>query len=317
MKRVLPIFAAAAAVLALGAMPSWAQSRVFVSGSGSDGNPCSLSAPCRSFQQAETTVLAGGEIVALDAAGYGPLNITKAITITAIGIEASITSNSTTSTAITINAGASDVVTIRGLTLISGFTSGDGIDINSAKSVTIRDCTVTGFPFEGIFVDPSANLDVELWGVDVDGSGDRGLAVIPTGGKLTMLVIGSTFTGNGASGISVNGGSSTGTINATFDVSAAANGGGMSGGDGIFVTSTTGKAQPVVMITGSKIVNNVSGGLLGTGPVQVLVDRTQITGNGGDGWQAASSAVVNSYKNNEVNGNTTDGFNGVTQITAE
>src|SRR5215831_2103523 len=112
-------------------MPAVAQTRVFVSGSGSDANPCSLSAPCRSFQQAHNTVLAGGEIVALDAAGYGPLAINKSVTVTAIGIEASITSNSTSPFGLRINSPGA-VVAVRGLTLISGFAGpSDGIDINS------------------------------------------------------------------------------------------------------------------------------------------------------------------------------------------
>src|SRR5215471_667232 len=127
MRQRLLVLAIVTAIFGGGAPLAFAQTRVFVSGSGSDANPCTLAAPCRSFQQAHNTVLAGGEIVALDAAGYGPLNITKALTVTAIGIEASITSNSTTPTAITINAGTSDVVTIRGLTLISGFSSGFGM----------------------------------------------------------------------------------------------------------------------------------------------------------------------------------------------
>src|SRR5215472_3492369 len=153
---------AAVLCLGLGIVPASAQLRTFVSGSGSDANPCSLAAPCRSFQQAHNTVAAGGEVVALDAAGYGSVAITKALTITAIGIEASITSNAGTPFGITINAGALDAVTLRGLTLFSGFTSGDGIDIGSAKSVTIQDCSISGFPGNGINVNPNANLDVEL-----------------------------------------------------------------------------------------------------------------------------------------------------------
>src|SRR5262249_17556916 len=151
----------------LGTLPAAAQTRVFVSGSGSDSNPCSLSAPCRSFQQAHNTVLAGGEIVALDAAGYGPLNITKAVTVTAIGIEASITSNIPSQFGIVVNAGASNTVVIRGLTVISGAPTGDGITVNSAKSLTLRDCTITGFPNpgNGIVVKPSTSLDLEMHGV--------------------------------------------------------------------------------------------------------------------------------------------------------
>src|SRR5215831_14579175 len=127
---------AAVLCLGLGIVPASAQLRTFVSGSGSDANPCSLAAPCRSFQQAHNTVAAGGEVVALDAAGYGTLTISKAVTITAIGIEASITPNATTPNGIIVNAGAGDVVKIRGVQLFSGTASGDGIQINTAKSVT-------------------------------------------------------------------------------------------------------------------------------------------------------------------------------------
>src|SRR5215469_8417006 len=134
MRPTFIIAAAGFAALSIQSDRALAQTRVFVSGQGSDANPCSVAAPCRSFQQAHNTVTAGGEIVALDAAGYGPLAITKALTVTAIGIEASITS-SNSSPAITINAGASDAVSIRGLTLFAGATSGDGIDIDAAKSV--------------------------------------------------------------------------------------------------------------------------------------------------------------------------------------
>src|SRR5215471_13333625 len=196
---------AAVLCLGLGIVPASAQLRTFVSGSGSDANPCTLAAPCRSFQQAHNTVLAGGGIVALDAAGYGPLTITKALTVTAIGIEASITS-SNSSPAIAINAGASDAVSIRGLTLFAGATSGDGIDIDAAKSVTIRDCTLSGFSSDGILVNTSANANVELRDVSAANNGGMGLDIIPGGaGKLTMLVTDSTLNGNGLNGVNING----------------------------------------------------------------------------------------------------------------
>jgi hypothetical protein len=240
MKRIAPYLIAI--VFGFAATPALAQAtRTFVSGNGSDANPCSLAAPCRSFQQAHNVVSAGGEVVALDSAGYGTITISKAITITAIGIEASITSSVATPTGIIVNAGAGDVVTIRGLTLISGATSGDGVDINSAKSVTIRDCT----------------------------------------------------------------------IKATLNVVATAN-----GNVGIEVSSIFGKAKPVVMVTGAKLLNNGLGGLFGSNNVQVFVDRTQISGNG-TGWQASGGGVVSSYKTNAVNGNGNDNLNGVVQITNE
>src|SRR5215467_12794391 len=94
MKRALFVFAAAAA--AIHGSPAFAQAaRTFVSGQGSDANPCSLAAPCRSFAQAITQTNAGGEIAVLDTAGYGTVTINKAISITnQDGVEAGISTAS-------------------------------------------------------------------------------------------------------------------------------------------------------------------------------------------------------------------------------
>jgi hypothetical protein len=311
MKQSL-VLLVAIAILGLGVEPGFAQTRVFVSGSGSDANPCSLGAPCRSFQQAHNTVLAGGEIVALDAAGYGPLNISKAVTVTAIGIEASITSNSATGAAISISAGPSDTVTIRGLTIIAGTLANDGVDVNSAKSVTITDTSITGFPVQGVNITPSASLDVELSGVTANNNTHHGLQLFPSGsGAVTALVTQSSFNGNGLDGVFVTGVNSTGTIKATLSLTTAAN-----GGAGISVDTGAAKSVPVVMVTQCKLANN-NFGLFAQDGVKVLVDRSQISGNLQKGWTAITGAVVNSYTDNQVNGNGTDGLNGVTQITSE
>jgi hypothetical protein len=303
--------AAGVAILGLGAAPAFAQTRVFVSGSGSDANPCSLAAPCRSFQQAHNTVATGGEIVALDAAGYGPLTISKSVTVTAIGIEASITSSSTSPFGITINAGPNDVVAIRGLTLLSGFSSGDGIDIDQAKSVTLRDCTITGFPGHGIKVEVGTALSLELRDVTSNNNKGNGLELFPIGFlNLKVLATDSSFNGNGGAGIGVDGQNNQATLTATFSITAADN------VWGIFAQSASGFSQPAIMVTGSKLVNNGTG-LQGHGNVRMFVDRTQISGNAGSGWLAETGAFVYSYKNNAVNGNADDGFNGVIQLNSE
>ena len=70
--------------------------RAFVSAkTGLDSNPCTLVSPCRSFSTALGVVSAGGEIVALDSGGYGPVTIGKSITIESPpGIYAGITAPS-------------------------------------------------------------------------------------------------------------------------------------------------------------------------------------------------------------------------------
>src|SRR5262249_36847586 len=113
----ITLSAFAAALLALGLIPASAQAqgatREFVSAPGSDGNPCSFAAPCRTFQHAHDTVAAGGEIDVLDPAGYGAVTITKSISIQGHGFSG--ISASSGGTAITINAGTTGIVNLTGL----------------------------------------------------------------------------------------------------------------------------------------------------------------------------------------------------------
>lgn len=55
--------------------------RTWVSGVGDDVNPCSRTAPCKTFAGAISKTAEGGEIDALDPGGFGGVTITKAMTI--------------------------------------------------------------------------------------------------------------------------------------------------------------------------------------------------------------------------------------------
>src|ERR1700744_1393105 len=65
-------------------------SRTWVSGVGDDANPCSRTAPCKTFAGAISKTATAGEINVLDPGGFGALTITKAITIDATGVEAGV-----------------------------------------------------------------------------------------------------------------------------------------------------------------------------------------------------------------------------------
>jgi len=95
--------------------------RTFVSGVGDDTNPCSREAPCRTFVGAVSKTKAGGEIDVLDPGGYGPVTITKSITIDGKGM-ASILASGTNG--ITVNAGSTDVIILRNLSINGGTTPG-------------------------------------------------------------------------------------------------------------------------------------------------------------------------------------------------
>src|SRR3954470_15467436 len=89
--------------------------RTWVSGVGDDANPCSRTAPCKTFAGAISKTAAGGEIDVIDPGGFGTVTITKSITIDGQGTMASILASATNG--INVNAGAGDTVILRNLSI--------------------------------------------------------------------------------------------------------------------------------------------------------------------------------------------------------
>src|SRR5881628_573940 len=87
--------------------------RTWVSGVGDDANPCSRTAPCKTFAGAISKTATGGEINVLDPGGFGAVTITKSITISSEGFEAGVLVSGTN--AIIVNAGNTANVVLRGL----------------------------------------------------------------------------------------------------------------------------------------------------------------------------------------------------------
>src|SRR6266566_6186450 len=126
--------------------PAQAQaSRTWVSGVGDDANPCSRTAPCKTFAGAISKTAAGGEIDALDPGGFGAVTITKGITIDGGGGQvASVLVSGTNGIVVQANA-STDVVTLRNLR-INGIGSGiNGVQFNSGKALLIQNCEIFGF----------------------------------------------------------------------------------------------------------------------------------------------------------------------------
>src|SRR5437867_13155113 len=87
--------------------------RTWVSGVGDDVNPCSRTAPCKTFAGAISKTAAGGEIDALDPGGFGAVTITKGMTIDGGPNAGGILSSGVQG--VIINAGSNDVITLRNL----------------------------------------------------------------------------------------------------------------------------------------------------------------------------------------------------------
>jgi hypothetical protein len=138
------------AVVVLGTGITFAQaSRTWVSGVGDDVNPCSRTAPCKTFAGAISKTAAGGEIDALDPAGYGAVTITKAITIDGGGGQvASVLVSGTNG--IVVQAGPSDVVILRNLRINGIGTGLNGVRFLSGKDLNVESCYIFGFTQNGL-----------------------------------------------------------------------------------------------------------------------------------------------------------------------
>ena len=152
--RIVPALVLVA--LAVPTSASAQATRTWVSGVGDDANPCSRTAPCKTFAGAISKTATGGIINCIDPGGFGALTITKAITIkchnTLAGVLASGGING-----ININAGPNDKITLRGLDIEgAGTTLGlNGVRVFSAGQVNIFDSEIYQFSAAGVLVLPT------------------------------------------------------------------------------------------------------------------------------------------------------------------
>ena len=144
MKKLLRC-ALAASVLLVCHESAFAQAtRTWVSGVGDDANPCSRTAPCKTFAGAISKTAAAGVISVLDPGGFGAVTITKAITIDGGGVEGSIVGALTNG--VIVNTAATDHVVLRNLTIYGVGSGLTGIRVlNSSGHVTVQNVTVSGF----------------------------------------------------------------------------------------------------------------------------------------------------------------------------
>lgn len=174
--------------------------RVFASArSGNDLNSCnSITTPCQSFQGAMNQVNAGGTIIVLDSGGYGPMTITKAVTVDSPpGIVAFI--HPPTGNAITINAGASDNVILRGIALNVG--DADGLRVNTAGTVHVENCAINGFAFQGVSFVATGQLFMK--DTTVANNAGEGVFIQPASGNATVSMDRCRLDGNIGSGLTL------------------------------------------------------------------------------------------------------------------
>lgn len=159
------IFVALCFVVAM-ATASYAQAtRTWVSGVGDDFNPCSRTAPCKTFAGTISKTAVNGEIDCLDPGGFGTVTITKSITIDGQGTMGSIVAAGTNGINVNDSATAtpgSIVVILRNLSIQGASTGTNGVNYTSGKTVIVENCQIMGFTTTGIrvFLTLAGNLNI-------------------------------------------------------------------------------------------------------------------------------------------------------------
>ena len=220
-------------LMSLVAASAFAQAtRTWVSGVGDDANPCSRTAPCKTFAGAISKTASGGIIDALDPGGYGAVTITKPMTIEGNGTLASILSSGVQGVIVNITSGTNRDVVLRNILIDgSGVTLGtNGINFIAGDSLTVEDCYITKYSTTGILFQPNtaAKLTVRRTGIYLAMIGIRSVGIGVSG--FASTTVDDSEVSKNVTGIQGDEKSKT-TVRNSY-----ANG---NSGDGILGTSTT------------------------------------------------------------------------------
>jgi hypothetical protein len=299
--------AAVVAIAVLNATPAQAgANRTFVSVHGDDGSSdCSIIAPCRSFAAAVLLTNAGGEVVVLDPGGYGSATITKAISIINDGVgEAGITDAANGTNAITINAGASDVVNLRGLTLNGVGVGHDGVVFTTGGTLNIQNCVIRGFTDAGIIFQPAVSSTLTVFDTTVANISSPGLGVrlAPNGAGLAVnAYLRRIQVIRGVTGIDVDPSQmqSTGSLMVTVADSL------VTGNTIALLLANAPSVSYNVAVIDTQLVNNIEG-LLALGG-KAAIAGTTMSGNTSRDFFVNSSSAIDSFGNNRITDNNSTG----------
>jgi len=276
--------------------------RTWVSAVGDDANPCSRTAPCRTFVAAISNTAASGSIACLDPGGFGSVTITKSITIDCSNVSGGIFASAAT-TGVIVNAADVHVI-LRGLNIEGAGTGSRGINFVQGASLTVERCNITQFTSEGIRFTPSgaAQLFVSDSVISLNGvSGGGGIFVDPGAGSalvtLQRVQLKRNFEGFRASG------AGSGVVFANIQDSLVSS----SGSFGIIGVTPVGGAAVFLDIQRSSSNLNGGAGIRASGAgVQVFIGSSIVTAND-IGFSAVNGGAIFSFGNNAVDNNTSNG----------
>jgi Right handed beta helix region len=273
-------------------------SRTWVSGVGDDANPCSRTAPCKTFAGAISKTAAGGEINVLDPGGFGAVTITKSISIVSERFTAGVLVSGTNG--IIVNAGPNDVVTLRGLDFNGLGTGLSGIRFLAGGALHVEDCQIYSFTQFGIDFEPSGNSNLYVSDTEIrenNTASSNGVFIKPPAGVSvratfdrvrlerdhvalrafdgsTVIIRDSVASGNDISGFTAV--SLITAVDMTIENSVASNN---NLGSGLRVSGANGTMR----ITNTTVTGNSVGLDISAGASLISFGNNRIAGNGTNG----------------------------------
>ena len=265
----------------LASAPAHAQAtRTWVSGVGDDANPCSRTAPCKTFAGAISKTAAAGEINCIDPGGFGAVTITKSITISCHEVFASVLASGTAG--VIINAGAADRVILRNLQIMGANLGTIGVRILAAAVVSIEDGVITQFAQKGISDERTAgNTKLFIRNTIVSHNASSGIALTAT--SPNNVEIENTSSINNLFGVAAGTGNNVMIRRSVFS------------GNGTGIEADSGGA---IAVDNSAISNNTSGV---QSNANIRISNSDIAFNT-TGFIGTSTV---SYGNNRISGNPT------------
>ena len=309
-RKALVGMVVAAGGLAWAAPASAQATRTWVSGVGDDVNPCSRTAPCKTFAGAISKTAGGGEINCLDPGGFGGVTITTSISIVCQYTEGGVTS-SFGSSGIIINAAGTDTIYLRGLDLngVNGANPGlHGIRVLGAGFVHVEDSLIRNYRASngtGIQVAPSTAAQVTVVNTTIADNGNAatggGILIQPTGagGSARVTLRDVRIQNNANNQIRVDTTGNTGAGISLFLENTQL----MGGTNGIQIGQSAGTTTVTSMINNSYIAlcSGIGVDINGGTNTRVRIGTSTITGCATAVDQA--SGIINTYGNNRLDGN--------------
>jgi len=265
--------------------------RTWVSGVGDDVNPCSRTAPCKTFAGAISKTATNGEINCLDPAGYGAVTVTKSITIDCEDTQGSILSAGTTGVILNMAAGdAKKSFRLRGVSINGAGTGTFGIRvIGNLSALTLQEVVIDGVVQHGISIETNAgNLKALIDNTTIRNNAGHAINAFIIGAATTNLSItNSRLSLNGLNGLNL----ADNNVVAISDSVINGN------GTGILASNAR------VFASRCTIYNNTTGVSASNGGTVRLFGNT-ITGNG---TGLTGSTITGITATNALLGNTLEG----------